>query len=133
MSDNFNVESISMKNTQADSIDAYITNFPPETRKHLIQVREAIRKSAPQATEAIKYAMPTFVLNGNLVHFAGYEHHVGFYPAPTGINAFKKDLAGFKQGKGSVQFPLDKPMPLALIRKIVTYRVKQNLEKAKKK
>lgn len=122
-----------MKRTQAETIDAYIITFPPETQKHLIQVRETIRKTAPQATETIKYAIPTFVLNGNLVHFAGYDHHIGFYPAPTGLVAFKKDLAPFKQGKGSVQFPLDKPMPLALIRKIVAYRVKQNLEKAKAK
>jgi uncharacterized protein YdhG (YjbR/CyaY superfamily) len=122
-----------MKRTEVSTIDDYITNFPPETRKHLMQVRDTIRKSAPQATEAIKYAIPTFVLNGNLVHFAGYEKHIGFYPAPTGMDAFKKELAPYKQGKGSVQFPIDKPMPLALIRKIVAYRVKQSLEKAKGK
>src|SRR6187549_2213189 len=107
-----------MKRTLASNIDNYISDFPAETQKHLHQVRDTIRKAAPEAEEAIKYSMPTYVLNGNLVHFAGYDHHIGFYPAPTGIDAFKKDLAPFKQGKGSVQFPLDKPMPLALIRRI---------------
>ena len=122
-----------MKQPQATTIDGYITSFPKEIQKPLIEVRATIKRLVPQAEEAIKYGMPTFVLNGNLVHFAGYDHHVGFYPAPTGIEAFKKDLAPFKQGKGSVQFPLDKPMPLALITRIVKYRVKENLAKGKAK
>ena len=85
------------------------------------------------AVEAIKYAMPTFVLNGNLVHFAAFKNHLGFYPVPSGIEAFKKDLSVYKGGKGSVQFPLDKPLPLDLITKIVNFRVKENLQKAKAK
>ena len=122
-----------MKRTQAANIDAYIADFPKTTQKHLKDIRSTIKKLAPQAAEAIKYSMPTFVLNGNLVHFAGYEHHIGFYPAPTGIEAFKKELAPYAQGKGSIQFPLDKPMPLSIISRIVKYRVKQNLAKTKAK
>jgi uncharacterized protein YdhG (YjbR/CyaY superfamily) len=122
-----------MKQPEATTIDGYITGFPKETRKHLKDVYSTIKKITPDAEEAIKYGMPTFVLNGNLVHFAGYEHHIGFYPAPTGILAFKKDLAPYKQGKGSIQFPLDKPMPLKLITRIVKYRLEENLLKGKKK
>src|SRR5690349_3771273 len=122
-----------MKMDGATTIDGYIANFPRETQKHLNDVYATIKKLAPQAEEAIKYGMPTFVLNGNLIHFAGYEHHVGLYPTPTGIDAFKKDLSKYKQGKGSVQFPLDKPMPLSLITRIVKYRLKENLAKGKKK
>ncbi|NTW28671.1 MAG: hypothetical protein HGA39_04835 [Coriobacteriia bacterium] len=93
-------------------------------------MRALIRASAPDATEKISYAMPTFDLNGrHLVHFAGYEKHIGFYPIPTGIEAFKKDLAPYKMGKGSVQFPLGSPLPTELIRKIVEFRVKENARK----
>lgn len=100
----------------------------------LEQVRAAIKKAAPEATEAIKYAMPTFVLNGNLVHFAAYKHHIGFYPVPTGDATFDKLLAPYEtSGKGTVQFPLDQPMPVALIGKIERYQVKRNKEKEKKK
>ena len=122
-----------MKRTQAASIDAYIADFPKETQRHLKEIRSTIKKLVPEAEEAIKYSMPTFVLNGNLVHFAGYDHHIGFYPAPTGIEAFKKDLAPYAQGKGSIQFPLDKPMPLAIISRIVKYRVKEQRAKARAK
>jgi uncharacterized protein YdhG (YjbR/CyaY superfamily) len=118
---------------EATTIDDYIADSPKDTQKHLKQIREVVRKLVPDAKEDIKYGMPTYVLNGNLLHFAGFEHHIGFYPTPTGISSFKKDLAPYKQGKGSVQFPLDKPMPLALITRIIKYRLKQNLEKGKKK
>ena len=122
-----------MKMDSATTIDGYIANYPAGTQKHLKQIRDVVRKLVPEAKEDIKYGMPTYVLNGNLLHFAGFEHHIGFYPTPTGIALFKKDLAPYKQGKGSVQFPLDKPMPLALITRIVKYRLKETLEKAKKK
>jgi uncharacterized protein YdhG (YjbR/CyaY superfamily) len=115
------------------TIDEYIAIFPADIQAILQKVRATIRKSAPGAEEAIKYQMPTFVLNGNLVHFAAFKNHIGFYPVPTGIEKFKKELSVYKQGKGSVQFPLDKPIPYGLIGKIVKFRVKENLEKAKAK
>jgi uncharacterized protein YdhG (YjbR/CyaY superfamily) len=111
----------------ATSIDDYIAGFPPATRKALEQVRSLIRGVAPDATEKISYAIPTFDLNGrHLVHFAGFAKHIGFYPIPSGIEAFREELAAYKQGRGSVQFPLDKPMPLDLIRRIVEFRVVEN-------
>jgi uncharacterized protein YdhG (YjbR/CyaY superfamily) len=111
-------------------IDAYIAGFPAATRKLLQQVRATIRKAAPEAEEKIGYGIPTFTLYGNLVHFAGYKNHIGFYPGAEGIASFKKELSIYKGAKGSVQFPLDQSLPLALIHKITSYRVKQNLEKA---
>ncbi|SFW87007.1 iron chaperone [Chitinophaga sancti] len=114
--------------TNPTTVDAYIATFPAEVQTLLQQVRNTIQQAAPDATEAIKYAMPTFVLNGNLVHFAAFKQHIGFYPAPTGIKAFEKELSPYKQGKGSIQFPLDQPLPLDLITKIVRYRVKQNTQ-----
>ena len=114
-------------------IDHYISGFPDEIQKLLQQVRETIKKAAPGAQEAIKYAMPTFVLNGNLVHFAAFKSHIGFYPVPSGIEAFKNELSVYKMGKGSIQFPLDRPLPLDLISRIVKFRVMENLEKAKRK
>lgn len=122
-----------MKTKTAASIDEYIAGFPEEVQKILEQVRATIKEAAPEAQETIKYAIPTFTFRGNLVHFAAFKNHVGFYPAPTGMEAFKQDFSGLKTGKGSVQFPLDKPMPLALITKIVKWRVKEHLEKAQKK
>lgn len=111
----------------ATSIDGYIAAFPPETQRVLGEVRALIRSVAPDATEKISYAIPTFDLNGrHLVHFAGFAKHIGFYPIPSGIEAFKGELAAYKQGRGSVQFPLDKPMPLDLIRRIVEFRVAEN-------
>jgi uncharacterized protein YdhG (YjbR/CyaY superfamily) len=111
----------------AASIDEYIAGFPPETQTVLEELRELVRASAPDATETISYAMPTFDLNGrHLVHFAGYEKHVGFYPVPSGIEAFKEELKPFKQGKGSVQFPIGQPLPTELIRRIVEFRVAEN-------
>jgi len=116
-----------MKNPPAaTNIDDYIAGFPKNIREKLQAIRATIQKAAPEAKEAIKYAMPTFVLNGNLVHFAAFTHHIGFYPAPTGIAEFSKELSAYKGGKGSVQFPLDQPIPLTLIRKIVQFRVKKN-------
>lgn len=99
----------------------------------LEQVRSAIRKAAPQAEETIAYGMPAYRLNGPLVYFAAFKHHLGFYATPTGHEAFAKELANYKQGKGSVQFPLDEPIPIDLITKIVKFRVKENLEKGTKK
>ena len=111
----------------ATTIDEYIAQFPPETQRVLQEVRELIRAHAPDATETISYAMPTFDLNKrHLVHFAGYEHHIGFYPIPTGVEAFKDELSRYKMGKGSVQFPLDEPMPRDLIARIVDFRVAEN-------
>lgn len=118
--------------TTASTIDQYIAQFPDDIQQRLQDVRATIIKAAPKATEAIKYAMPTFVYHGNLVHFAAFKNHIGFYPAPTGITAFIKDLAPFEQGKGSVQFPLDKKLPLALITRIVKFRVKEMEERAEK-
>jgi len=118
---------------KAVNIDEYILNFPIETRRLLIQVRETIRDAAPKAEEAISYGMPAFKLNGMLVFFAGYKNHIGFYPTSSGIAAFKKELSVYKGAKGSVQFPLDEPLPLKLIAKIVKFRAKENLEKEKAK
>jgi len=112
-----------------NEIDIYISSFPKEIQILLEQVRKTIRQAAPEATETIKYAMPTFVLNGNLVHFAAFKNHIGFYPVPSGIEAFKKELSIYKQGKGSVQFPLDQPIPVELIAKIVKFRVTENQRK----
>lgn len=124
---------MAMKGKLPTNIDEYIASFPKAIQQLLQQVRNTIQKAAPDAKEAIKYAMPTFTLNGNLVHFAAFTNHIGFYPAPTGMDAFKKELSVYKTGKGSVQFPLDQPMPLALITKIVKLRVKEDEEKARLK
>lgn len=121
-----------MITTKVASIDEYIAGFPQEVQQVLEQVRATIKQAAPEAEETIKYAIPTFTLGGNLVHFAAFKNHIGFYPAPTGMEAFKGDFSSYKTGKGSVQFPLDKPMPLDLISKIVHFRVEQNLGKAQK-
>jgi uncharacterized protein YdhG (YjbR/CyaY superfamily) len=120
-----------MKNTKGvESIDEYISGFPANVQEKLIEIRETIKRAAPGAREKISYQMPTLELNGNLVHFAAYPNHLGFYPAPSGINAFKNELTGFKNSKGAIQFPLDKPLPLDLISSIVSFRVKENLEKS---
>jgi uncharacterized protein YdhG (YjbR/CyaY superfamily) len=118
---------------QLKTIDEYIAAFPKEIQEVLEKIRSAIRESAPKAEEAISYGIPTFRLNGSRgsVYFAGWKNHIGFYPTPSGIEAFKKELAPFKQEKGSVQFPLDKPIPYDLVKKIVRYRVTENLEKGK--
>ena len=110
----------------ARSIDEYIAAFPPETQKVLEELRALIKEAAPDATETISYAIPTFDLNGHLVHFAGYERHIGFYPTGSGVEAFKEELKSYKSGKGSVQFPLGRSMPTDLIRRIVAFRVEEN-------
>lgn len=112
------------------STDAYIASFPETTQKKLNELRALIKKSAPGARETISYAMPAFELNGVLVYFAGYKTHIGFYATPTGHAAFKSDLAKYKTGKGSVQFPLDEPLPAKLITKMVKFRVAENKAKA---
>jgi len=114
-------------------IDSYIGSFPPEVQELLNQLRSAIRKAAPEAEETINYSIPTYKLNGNLVHFAAYKNHVGFYPSPSGIQAFKEELSIYKNAKGSVQFPIAKPLPLELISKIVRFRVAENLKITEKK
>lgn len=117
--------------TTAKNIDDYIASFPPNVQKVLEKVRKTIKKAAPEAEEAMKYGIPTFTLNGNLVHFGGYNEHIGFYPDPRGIEEFKKELSPYQSGKGTLKFPLDKPIPFDLIAKIVKFRVKANLDKAK--
>lgn len=115
------------------SIDAYISSFPKEIKDVLVQVRTAIQQAAPEATETISYAIPTFVLHGPLVHFAAFKNHIGFYALPSGTAAFQKELAAYQTGKGSIQFPLNQPMPLDLITRIVKFRVAENVAKAAKK
>ena len=113
------------------TIDQHISTFPDNVQAMLRQLRETIQKAAPAATEAISYGIPTFKLNGNLVHFAGYKNHIGFYPGAAGIASFEAELAAYKFSKGAVQFPLDKPLPLKLVTKIVKFRVQQQeLKKA---
>jgi uncharacterized protein YdhG (YjbR/CyaY superfamily) len=123
-----------MKDSNAKSVDEYIAGQPPEVRERLTQIRETIRKYAPDAVESISYQMPAFKLCGKpLVYFAAFKEHIGFYATPTGHEAFKKELAGYKTGKGSVQFPFDRPLPSALIAKIVKFRAEENLQKSDKK
>jgi len=114
-------------------IDAYIAGYPDEVQVLLNEVRATIRRAAPDAIEAIKYGIPTFVQGENLVHFAAFRDHIGFYPAPSGINAFSEQLSSYKSAKGSVQFPLDEPMPLKLIGQIVRFRVKEAKARARRK
>jgi len=115
------------------TIDEYIKTFPMDIQKILNEVRRTIRISAPEAEEAISYQIPTFKLNGNLIHFAAFKNHIGFYPGSKAIKDFQKDLAKYKSSKGAVQFPIDKPMPLSLIQKMVKHRVKENSIKTIKK
>jgi uncharacterized protein YdhG (YjbR/CyaY superfamily) len=115
------------------NINEYITTFPLQTRKLLREMKATIKKAAPKAEEVISYGMPAFKFHGLLVWFAAYTRHIGFYPRVSAIQAFKKDIAKYKNAKGSVQFPLHKPLPLALIKKMVQYRVKENLDKLKLK
>jgi uncharacterized protein YdhG (YjbR/CyaY superfamily) len=103
-------------------IDRYISNFPEEVQAILKKIRAIISKAAPDATEAIKYGIPTFVLNENLVHFAGYKRHIGFYPTPSAIEKFRDELSAYEIAKGSIKFPLDKPIPYDLIKRMVLFR-----------
>jgi len=112
------------------TIDAYIAGFPYDIQAILQNIRRTIREVAPDAQEGIKYQMPTFILHGNLVHFAAFKQHIGLYPTPSGITQFKEELAPYAGAKGSVRFPLDRPIPFDLIRKIVQFRVQENMERA---
>ncbi|MDQ3697207.1 MAG: DUF1801 domain-containing protein [Gemmatimonadota bacterium] len=119
--------------TGVTTIDQYIRGFPDDVKNALSALRSTIRKAAPDAVEKISYGVPTFDYNGNLVHFAAFKNHIGFYPGPSGIAAFRADLKKYKSAKGSVQFPIDEPMPLELIAKIVRFRVAENAQlKAKR-
>ena len=114
------------------TIDEYIRTFPQEVQTILEKMRKTIREAAPGAVETISYQMPTFKLNGKgLVYFAAFKNHIGFYPIPSGVEAFEKELSPYKQGKGSVQFPIDQPVPYDLVKRIVTFRVNENLGKVK--
>ena len=119
-----------MKAKKAKNIDDYIGDFPPDVQLMLGKVRTAIRKAAPKAEEAIKYQMPTFVLNGNLIHFAGYKNHIGLYPGSKPIEEFKDELSRYETAKWTILFPLDKPIPVGLISKITKFCVQRNLERA---
>ena len=121
-----------MEKTQTgfSSIDEYIAGFPEDIQKILQELRAVIHAAAPEATEKISYQMPTFFLDGNLVHFAAFKHHIGFYPAPRGIEAFAQELSIYEGAKGSIRFPIDQPLPLELISRIVKYRVADNINNA---
>ncbi|MFN0032672.1 MAG: iron chaperone [Flavobacteriales bacterium] len=119
--------------TKPETIEDYIRMQPADVQEVLQQVRSTIAKAEPDAVEIISYAIPTFYLKGNLVHFAAFKSHIGFYATPAGHEAFAAQLSKYKQGKGSVQFPLSEPMPLKLITEIVKFRVKENDAKAKSK
>ena len=116
-----------------NSIDEYIATFPAETQKILQALRATIKAAAPDADEKISYQMPTFALKGNLVHFAAHKNHIGFYPTPSGIEAFKQELSLYEGAKGSIRFPIEQPLPLELISEIVKFRVAENLNKAERK
>src|SRR5262249_26975765 len=118
-----------MKSESAKSIDGYIKRFPQDIKTLLEQIRSTIGKAAPEATETISYGIPTFYYNGNLVHFAAFKKHIGFFPTPSAIQTFQKELTGYRTSKGTVQFPLGEPLPLKLIERIVKFRVKENAVK----
>lgn len=113
------------------TIDEYLATVPKKVQGILQELRQAIREAAPEAREAMSWQMPTFKLNGNLVHFAAHKNHIGFYPAPSAIEAFREELAAYKTSKGAVQFPLGEPLPFDLVKKMVRFRVKENLRKSK--
>ncbi len=122
-----------MTRSTAANIDEYIADYPENVQEILQKIRTTIHEAAPGAEETINYGIPTFKLKGNLVHFAAYKKHIGFYPAPSGIEKFKDELAGYKQAKGSVQLPLDQEIPYNLISKIVRFRAEENLAKVEAK
>ncbi|MEK5333257.1 iron chaperone [Lysinibacillus sp. FSL W8-0992] len=122
-----------MEQNIPESIDEYILQYPQEIQEILKTIRKVIKESAPNAEEKISYRMPTFVLNGNLVHFAAYKNHIGFYPTSSGINNFQDELSGYKTSKGAVQFPIEKPIPYGLISQIVKFRVAENQSKVEGK
>lgn len=112
------------------SVDTYLNSFPPATKKQMEKLRSLIRKAAPKAEELISYKMPAYKLHGVLVYFAGYDHHVGFYPMPSAIEKFHRELSKYKKAKGTVQFPIDETLPADLITRMVKFRVDENIEKA---
>ncbi len=118
-----------MTKAEFKSVDEYIAAQPKTVQSLLQQIRSAIALVAPDATEKISYQMPTFYLNGNLVYFAAFQNHIGFYPTASGVKAFQKELSGYKHAKGSIQFPIDRPLPITLIRKIVKFRAEENSKK----
>ncbi len=122
-----------MENKSPTTVDDYLKNQPPAVRRRLKEIRTIVREAAPDANEKISYRMPAFFLHGFIVYFAAFKKHIGFYPGASGIASFRDEIRGFKSAKGSVQFPHDRPLPVELIRKIVKYRVSENLRKAKKK
>jgi uncharacterized protein YdhG (YjbR/CyaY superfamily) len=126
-------EPMKSKKVVFKSIDEYIATFPEEIQKILEELRATVHAAAPDAEEKISYQMPTFTLKGNLVHFAAFKNHIGFYPTPTGTEKFQKELSAYKGAKGSIRFPINKPMPLKLISRIVKFRVAENLRKAETK
>ena len=123
------IEGIMESKTKINTIDEYIATFPMNLQIVLQEIRQTIRDSAPEAKEAISYRIPTFKLNGNLVHFAAYKNHIGFYPTSSPIEAFKEELSSYKTNRGTIRFPLDEPIPFDLIKRIVRFRVKENLAK----
>jgi len=122
-----------MERKKFGTMDEYISSFPEEVQVVLNEMRKTIREAAPGAKEAISYGIPTFKLNGNLVHFAAYRNHIGFYPTPSGIDAFRKEISRYQHSKGTVQFPINEPIPLDLIRRIVRFRVEENTKGKKNK
>jgi uncharacterized protein YdhG (YjbR/CyaY superfamily) len=122
-----------MTKVEFKSVDEYIAAQPQTVQSLLQRIRSAVALAAPDATEKISYQMPTFYLNGNLVHFAAFKNHIGFYPTASGVKAFEQELSGYKYAKGSIQFPTDRPLPLTLIRKIVKFRVEENVKKRAKR
>jgi uncharacterized protein YdhG (YjbR/CyaY superfamily) len=119
-----------VSNSKPQNIDEYINQFPGEIQEILQTLRDTIREAAPEAKETINYQIPTFTLHGNLVHFAAHKNHIGFYPTPSGMEAFKSELSAYEGAKGSVKFPIDQPLPLDLISQIVKFRAAENLQKA---
>jgi uncharacterized protein YdhG (YjbR/CyaY superfamily) len=120
------------KSAPPQSMDEYIASFPLEIQKILQEIRLIVQKAAPEASEKISYGMPTFALKGNLVHFAAFKNHIGFYSTPSGTSEFQQEILGYKHAKGSIQFPISQPMPFDLIAKIVKFRVEENLAKTAK-
>jgi uncharacterized protein YdhG (YjbR/CyaY superfamily) len=124
-----------MKSTESSSqeVERFISRYPAEVQEILYKIRSIIREVAPEAQEKLNYGIPTFTLNGNLAHYSGFKDHIGFYPTPSGVEKFKKQLSKYEGAKGSVKFPLDQPIPYDLIREIVEFRVKEQRAKSNKK
>jgi uncharacterized protein YdhG (YjbR/CyaY superfamily) len=114
------------------TIDEYIAGFPPDIQKTLHEIRKFIKEAAPEASEKIAYGMPTFYLNGNLVHFAAFKDHYGFFPSPSVSDEFEKELRPYRTGKGTLRFALDEPLPWDIIKKVIHFRIEENLRKSKR-